>query len=93
MSLNTRSPISQANTTTLTPCVYIAMRCPHCGELRLALATAPNSGEIACPLCAKLCVFVLLGAGLTTTPLPFHELQSSARLRCWIAHLAPTDCS
>jgi hypothetical protein len=69
----------------LLPCVYIALRCPHCGELRQALASAPSSENVACPVCNATCNFLLLGRGLTTSQLPFHELYPRELTR-WIIH-------
>src|SRR5215471_19973856 len=55
-------PDSQAP---LVPCVYIALLCSHCGDLRQALAALPDSEITVCPECARACAFVLLGSGLT----------------------------
>lgn len=59
----------------LAPCVYIALLCSHCGELRQALAALPNTEVTVCPECSRACTFVLLGSGLTRRPLPFHEIH------------------
>ena len=59
----------------LVPCVYIALLCSHCGELRQALAALPNTEIAVCPECSRACAFVLLGSGLTRRVLPFHELR------------------
>jgi hypothetical protein len=69
----------------LLPCVYIALRCPHCGELRQALASDPSSENVPCPVCNATCNFLLLGRGLTTSQLPFHELYPRELTR-WITH-------
>lgn len=69
----------------LVPCVYIALRCQHCGELRQALASAPLAENIPCPVCNATCNFLLLGCGLTSSPLPFHELYPRELTR-WIIH-------
>jgi hypothetical protein len=74
----------------LLPCVYIALRCPHCGELRQALASAPSSENVACPVCNATCNFLLLGRGLTTSQLPFHELYPRELTR-WITHDPTND--
>jgi len=71
--------------TQLVPCVYIALRCLHCGELRQALASAPSSASVACPVCNATCNFLLLGRGLTKSQLPFHELHPREQTR-WITH-------
>lgn len=77
----------------LTPCVYIVLRCPDCGEFRLALATLPNSSEVGCPVCNRACAFAVLGSGLTKTQLPFHEIPPAERIRWTIRVPALTDCS
>jgi hypothetical protein len=59
---------------TLVPCVYIALRCSHCGELRQALSELPASANTACPECGRSCSFVPLASGLTRSKLPFHEI-------------------
>jgi hypothetical protein len=66
----------------LVSCVYIALLCSHCGDLRQALAELPNCGTVACPECTRNCRFVLLGSGLTKRELPFHEIHS-AEQTCW----------
>jgi len=65
----------------LVPCVYIALRCSHCGDLRQALAELPICDSVVCPECARTCSFVLLGSGLTKKLLPFHELQGAVQNR------------
>src|SRR5215467_6481952 len=45
----------------LVPCVYIALLCSRCGDLRQALAALPDSEITVCPECARACAFVLLG--------------------------------
>src|SRR6478752_3255386 len=59
----------------LVPCVYIALLCSRCGDLRQALAALPDSEITLCPECARACAFVLLGSGLTKRVLPFHEIR------------------
>jgi hypothetical protein len=59
----------------LVPCVYIALLCSHCGEIRQALAALPSSEITVCPECARACALVLLGSGLTRRVLPFHEIR------------------
>ena len=66
----------------LVPCVYIALLCSHCGDLRQALAFAPDTEITVCPECARACAFVLLGSGLTRRALPFHEIRP-AELTRW----------
>src|SRR5690242_16230506 len=65
----------------LVPCVYIALLCSHCGDLRQALAVLPNSAITVCPECRRSCAFVLLGSGLTKRPLPFHEIRPAEQTR------------
>ena len=62
-------------------CVYIALRCSHCGELRQALGELPPSDNVACPVCGQNCSFVLLGSGLTKRLLPFHEIHTGEQTR------------
>jgi len=80
-------PDSQAP---LVPCVYIALLCSHCGDLRQALAALPNSEITICPECARACAFVLLGSGLTRRVLPFHELRPAEPTR-WDRRSDETD--
>jgi len=65
----------------LVPCVYIALLCSHCGDLRQALAALPDSEITLCPECARACAFVLLGSGLTKRVLPFHEIRPAESTR------------
>lgn len=65
----------------LVPCVYIALLCTHCGELRQALAALPHTAIAVCPECARACAFVLLGSGLTRRLLPFHEIRPAEQTR------------
>ena len=58
-------------------CVYLALRCSQCGELRQALAALPLTETVACPICGTACLFALLGKGLTSRALPFHEVHIS----------------
>ncbi len=64
----------------LLPCIYIALLCSHCGELRQALAALPNTEIAVCPECSRACTFVLLGSGLTRRLLPFHELRPKPQM-------------
>ena len=66
----------------LLPCVYIALLCSHCGELRQALAALPNTEIAVCPECSRASAFVLLGAGLTRRVLPFHEIRPAEQTSC-----------
>ena len=65
----------------LVSCVYIALLCSHCGELRQALAALPNTEITVCPECSRTCAFVLLGSGLTKRSLPFHEIRPAEQTR------------
>jgi hypothetical protein len=66
----------------LIPCVYIALRCSHCGVVRQALGALPGSHTVICPECGRTCSFVLLGSGLTKHKLPFHQILSFEQPRC-----------
>jgi DNA-directed RNA polymerase subunit RPC12/RpoP len=77
----------------LVPCVYIALRCSHCGELRQALHLTPSSDSVACPECGIACSFILLGSGFTKAQLPFHELLSSEQTRWIVRDVESIDCS
>lgn len=65
----------------LLACVYIALRCSHCGELRQGLGELPQSCNVDCPECGRSCSFVLLGSGLTKKKLPFHEIHTGEQTR------------
>ena len=58
----------------LRSCIYIALRCSHCGPVRQAITEIPTQAVVACPECSKECGFVLLGSGLTSRNLPFHQV-------------------
>lgn len=77
----------------LVPCVYIALRCPQCGELRQALAHVPTAEHVDCPECDTECAFVLLGSGLTTSQLPFHELILREQIYWLVRHAETCDGS
>lgn len=74
----------------LIPCVYIALLCSHCGDLRQALAALPNTEIAVCPECSRACAFVLLGSGLTRRVLPFHEIRPVEQNQ-WDRHSDVTD--
>ena len=59
----------------LRPCVYIALACSRCGSVRQAIAELPTQAVVACPECKQECSFVLLGSGLTSRKLPFHQVH------------------
>src|SRR5690242_20505347 len=61
----------------LSPCVYIALRCLRCGELRQARHSLPEETFAICPQCCEHADFSFLGSGLTRKALPFYERYSS----------------
>ncbi|HEX4605331.1 MAG TPA: hypothetical protein VH724_15125 [Candidatus Angelobacter sp.] len=63
----------------LVSCVYLALQCSHCGELRQALQELPASSTISCPVCGTSCSFITLGRGLTKNILPFHEIHNAPK--------------
>lgn len=65
----------------LVPCVYIALRCLRCGEIRQALGKLPGDHAVTCPECGQTCSFVLLGSGLTKQKLPFHRIHGTEPTR------------
>ncbi len=60
---------------TLRSCIYIALPCSRCGSVRQAIAELPAQAVVACPECKQECSFVLLGSGLTSRNLPFHQVH------------------
>ena len=93
--LNPSRPAASADhaPSTLAPCVYIALQCPRCAEIRQALNAAPTSETVPCPECGADSKFVLLGAGFTRTQLPFHENYSRERMHWVLRDLMPLECS
>jgi DNA-directed RNA polymerase subunit RPC12/RpoP len=77
---------SSAGQHALRPCIYIALRCSRCGSVRHAIAELPAQAVIACPECSQECTFVLLGLGLTSRSLPFHQVLIVEPTR-WDSHL------
>jgi len=76
----------------LSPCVYISLQCPVCGDLRQALAELPSSPTVCCPQCGTSCSFVALGRGATRRRLPFFEVpRPNARLLCRRDEIPPDD--
>src|SRR5258707_5029441 len=59
----------------LRPCIYIALRCSRCGPVRQALPELPTQDVIACPECSRECGFGLLGSGVTSRNIPFHQVH------------------
>ena len=49
--------------------------CSRCGSVRQAIADLPAHSVIGCPECGQECTFVLLGSGLTSRNLPFHQVH------------------
>jgi hypothetical protein len=70
----------------LSACIYIALPCSHCGSVRQAIPELPAQAVVACPECSKECTFVFLGSGLTSRPLPFHQVHIIEPTR-WNSHL------
>lgn len=66
---------SSAGEHALRPCIYVAFRCSHCGSVRQAIPELRMQAVIACPECNQECTFVLLGSGLTSRNLPFHQVH------------------
>jgi hypothetical protein len=60
----------------LAACLYILIPCPGCSEVRQAIGDYPEQAAVACPVCRLECEFVALGVGLTSRPVPFHELHN-----------------
>jgi DNA-directed RNA polymerase subunit RPC12/RpoP len=84
---------SSADQLALRSCIYIALRCSRCGAARQAISELPAQGVVACPGCGLECSFVLLGSGLTKTPLPFHDVHGIEPTR-WVQPIEPeTDSS
>jgi hypothetical protein len=57
--------------------IYLALTCPHCKQVRLALplAFAPDADcQLACPICSAPSTWRYLAHGITQRELPFHEL-------------------
>jgi hypothetical protein len=67
--------VSSARQPALRPCIYIALRCECCGSVRQAIPELPAHAVTACPECSQECAFVLLGSGLTSRNLPFHQVH------------------
>ncbi len=61
------------------PCVYIEITCPKHEEVRLVLKTFPLAEIAVCPGCGFPRPWVMLGAGLTSRELPFHEVLREHR--------------
>jgi DNA-directed RNA polymerase subunit RPC12/RpoP len=70
-----------ADQAALRSCIYIALRCLRCGAVRQAITEVPAQDVVACPECGLECSFVLLGPGLTSRSLPFHQVHSIELMR------------
>jgi hypothetical protein len=68
-------PAGAAPGSLLAACVYLALHCARCGDVRQARAALPSASEIICPRCGTSCAFVYLGKGHTTRKLPFSEVR------------------
>jgi hypothetical protein len=72
----TRSPHAAAPpAVSLAACVYLALECPRCGDVRQARAAMPSAPELICPECGTSCRFIYLGQGCTARKLPFSEVR------------------
>lgn len=54
-------------------CVYLFLRCPQCGAIRVAVEKAPEGYLHPCPICRRDAAFILMGEGGTQSALPFWE--------------------
>ena len=84
---------SSTDQAALRSCIYIALRCSHCGAVRQAITELPTHSAVACPECGQECSFVLLGSGFTKRNIPFHEVHGIEPTR-WGQPIEPeTDSS
>jgi hypothetical protein len=83
--------VPRPSESSLIPCVYIALRCSLCGELRQVLDALPGFHTVICPECGRTCGFVLLGFGLTKQQLPFHEVLGAERTHWAAGDEDPSD--
>ena len=81
-------PLSQSSPTqnshpatghTLAACLYLTIHCAKCESVRQGRPDYPPSSTVHCPRCGSESSFTVLGAGLTSKPLPFYEVQPTAR--------------
>jgi hypothetical protein len=84
MQLHSSNPVSLVSpqpaavpspAASLMACVYLALQCPHCGDVRQTLAALPATPTVLCPECGAACAFICLGKGSTTRKLPFSEVR------------------
>ena len=66
---------------TLVPCVYIALRCSHCGDLRQALAELPTVAPWSVPNVREIAVSFCSAPDSRKRQLPFHEVHSAEQTR------------
>lgn len=64
---------------TLAACLYLTIHCIKCESVRQGRPDYPPSSTVPCPRCGSESSFTVLGAGLTSKPLPFYEVQPTAR--------------
>src|SRR5437660_12257110 len=74
-ALNPNAASVPASAASLTACVYLALQCPRCGDVRQALSAMPSTPAVICPECGAACGFIYLGKGLTARKLPFAEVR------------------
>jgi len=80
--LSTASPTQNSLTPTghtLAACLYLTVHCIKCESVRQGRPDYPPSSTVPCPRCGSESSFTVLGAGLTSKPLPFYEVQPTAR--------------
>jgi len=80
--LSTASPTQNSNSLTgptLAACLYLTIHCIKCESVRQGRPDYPPSSTVPCPRCGSESSFTVLGAGLTSKPLPFYEVQPTAR--------------
>jgi hypothetical protein len=61
----------------LVACVYIAVQCSDCGDVRQARPEFPVAETVVCPECGMSCSYAPLARGLTSRKLPFSEIRRS----------------
>jgi hypothetical protein len=80
--LSTASPTQNSHPATghtLAACLYLTIHCIKCESVRQGRPDYPPSSTVPCPRCGSESSFTVLGAGLTSKPLPFYEVQPTAR--------------
>jgi hypothetical protein len=82
VALSHASPTQNSLTPTepaLAACLYLTIHCAQCESVRQGRPDYPKSSTVPCPRCGSESSFTVLGAGLTRKPLPFYEVQPTAR--------------